>query len=480
MTFAYDREPPHDADAERAVLGCILINPKAIGCAVEVLGEGSDDTFYIPAHQCVYDAAIALYKRNVPSDLVTVMEELTRQGKLEVAGGVTAIADITSAVPTSVNIEHYAKIVLNAALTRRLIATCSSVTAQAYDGGTDIAELIEGAEKTIFGLSEFQHTNPIYAVADLADDSLVRIKKMVDSRNCITGLPTGYPSLDRMLCGLQPADMVIVAARPSIGKTAFALNIAAHAAIVQKKGALIFTLEMSKEQFMHRLLCLVGNVDMGRLRDGYLAAEEVRKAERSIALLKRAEIHIDESVGLTPLEMRSRARRYAAQHANLGIVIIDYMQLMHVSGKTENRQNEISTISRSIKGLARELHVPVVALSQLSREAERNDDGLPQLSHLRESGSIEQDADVVLMLSRVPKADRVAKPDNIVVSISKQRNGPTGTIELFFKKCTQQFIQVGDDGMPPPDVPQAQEYNHGPTDLEGGGYNESDEEEVLF
>ena len=467
----FDREPPHNVEAERSVLGAMLINPQAVGLAVEILGEGGTDTFYVPSHQHIYDAAVALYRRSTPADLVTVTEELSRRGLLEEAGGVTAVADLAGASPTSANIEHYAKIVLNAALTRRLIATCAVVTAQAYDSGMEIDELLEDAEKQVFQLNEFRHTNPIYSAAGLVNESMEQLERRIRNKDSITGLPTGFPALDKMLSGLQPSDMIVLAARPSVGKTAFSLNIAAHAAIEQKKGVLLFTLEMSKEQFMFRLLCLVGQVDMNRVRDGYLAEAEIPKAQRAAGLLMNAQIYMDESVGLTPLEMRARARRHAAQHPDLGLVIIDYMQLMHTSGRSENRQTEIAEISRAIKGLARELHVPVMALSQLSREAEKNDQGAPQLSHLRESGSIEQDADVVMMLSRPPAKDREEKKDVILVNIAKQRNGPTGHVELLFRKNMQRFLPLDDHGAPagpPPGV------DYGPTDLEGGGYHEDD------
>ncbi len=467
----FDREPPHNVEAERSVLGALLINPQAVGPAVEILGENSPDTFYIPAHQSIYDAAVSLFRRNTPADLVTVTQELSQRGQLEAVGGVTAVADLTGAAPTSANIEHYARIVLEAALTRRLIAACAVVTAQAYDGGMDVDELLEGAEQQVFQLNERRHTNPIYSAADLVNESMEQLERRIRNKDSITGLPTGFHELDKLLSGLQPSDMIVLAARPSVGKTAFSLNIAAHVAIQEKKGVLLFTLEMSKEQFMYRLLCLVGQVDMNRIRDGYLAEAEIPKAQRAAGQLMHASIYMDESVGLTPLELRSRARRHAAQHPGLGLIIIDYMQLMHTGGRSENRQTEISEISRAIKGLARELHVPVMALSQLSREAEKNDQGLPQLSHLRESGSIEQDADVVLMLSRPPAAEREAKKDVIVVNISKQRNGPTGQVELLFRKNMQRFLSLDDRGAPggpPPGV------GMGSSDLEGGGYYEDD------
>ena len=467
----FDREPPHNVEAERSVLGAILINPQAVGSAIEILGEGGTDTFYIPAHQHIFDAAVALFRRNTPPDLVTVTQELAQRGQLEEAGGVTAVADLTGAAPTSANIEHYAKIVLSTALTRRLIALCAVVTAQAYDGGMEVEDLLEDAEKQVFQLSEFRHTNPIYAAADLVKESMEQLEKRIRNKISITGLPTGFHRLDTLLSGLQPSDMIVLAARPSVGKTAFALNIAQHVAIHEKRGVLLFTLEMSKEQFMYRLLCMVGQVDMNRLRDGFVAEAELPKAQRAAGQLMQASIYMDESVGLSPLELRSRARRHAAQHPDLGLVIIDYMQLMHTTGRSENRQVEIAEISRAIKGLARELHVPVMALSQLSREAEKNDQDSPQLSHLRESGSIEQDADVVMMLSRPPAKEREEKKDVIYLDIAKQRNGPTGRVELLFRKNMQRFTLVDDRGAPGGPPPGT---DPGPTDLEGGRYEEDD------
>jgi len=467
----FDREPPQNIEAERSVLGAILINPQAMGTAIEILGEDRFDTFYVPAHQHIYNAAVALYGRNTPADPITVTDELSQSGLLEEVGGVSFVAELTGAVPTSANIEHYSKIVLNTALLRRLISTCAMVTAQAYNSGMEVDALLEKAEQQIFQLNEFRFSNPIFDAASLVAESFKQLEKRIRNKDSITGLPTGFHQLDKMLSGLQPSDMIVLAARPSVGKTAFSLNVAAHAAIEQKKGVLLFTLEMSKEQFMYRLLCLVGQVDMNRIRDGYLAEAEIPKAQRAADLLMNASIYMDESVGLTPLEMRARARRHAAQHPDLGLVIIDYMQLMHVSGKSENRQTEIAEISRAIKGLARELHVPVMALSQLSREAEKNDTGSPQLSHLRESGSIEQDADVVMMLSRPSAKDREEKKDVVILNIAKQRNGPTGSVELLFRKNMQRFVSVDDRGAPGGPPPGA---DFGLTDLEGGGYQEDE------
>jgi replicative DNA helicase len=470
-TRLFDRNPPHNTEAERSVLGSMLINPQAVAQAVEVLGENSTDAFYIQAHQHVYDAAVALYRRNHPADLVTVAEELSKRGLLEAAGGVTAVADLTGAAPTSANVEHYSEIVLGCALSRRLIQACSTLTARAYDGGDEIQELLEGAEQEMFQLCARRQTNRIWSASELVGDALEKLKKSVKSGSAINGLPTGFHALDRLLSGMQPSDMIVIAARPSIGKSAFALNIAANAAIKEKKGVLIFTLEMSKEQFMSRLLCMVGEVDLTRLREGFLVDDEIRKAQKAMEILSHADIYMDESVGLTPLELRARARRHAAHHPNLGLIIIDYMQLMHVAKKTESRQAEISEISRAIKEVARELHVPVVALAQLNREADKNETGTPMLSHLRESGSIEQDTDVVMMLSKVDKERRKTCPDNIAIHISKQRNGPTGQVEVIFRKGTQQFLPVDDHGAPaPPRMP----YNDEPTDLEGGGYHEDE------
>jgi len=451
----FDRTPPQSIEAERSVLGAMLLNPDSVGTAIEILRDQPEDVFYVEAHRHVYAAIVWLFKHNTPIDPVTLMEKIERDGVLDQIGGISYIAELSGAVPTSANIEYYAKIVLQAALRRRLISSCTRIVGFAYgaadenDTILDIEQLVDRAEADIFAIAERRQLNPIYSVSDLIDEGVMRIEEQLKSHSGITGLATGYTRLDEMLSGLQPSDMIVLAARPSVGKTAFSLNIAAHVATQLDKAALIFSLEMSKEQLVQRLLCMVGLVDSNRLRSGFLARNEFPKVQRAAEILKSSnKIFIDDSPGISVLELRSKARRHAA-HKPVDVIIIDYLQLMSTSTHRENRQVEISEISRSIKGIARELRVPVIALSQLSREAEKDDSGTPKLSHLRESGAIEQDADVVLMLSRPPAQEQESHNGNLIrVSIAKQRNGPTGILELLFEKNIQRFRNMvdGPDG----------------------------------
>lgn len=444
-----DRTPPQDIDAERSTLGAMLINPAAVATAAEILGETRAGLFYVPAHQMVYNACLDLYRQSRPVDLVTVVTQLGQAGQLEAAGGASAVAELSGASPTSANVEHYARIVLDRYHARALIDACNVAIARAYESRSDADTLLNETEAEIFALAQHGGGASVHPVGALVGPAFDALEKRVRNREFVTGLRTGIDPLDKMLCGIQPGDMVILAARPSVGKTAFALNVAEHVARREGKGVLMFSLEMSKEQFTHRLLCLAGGIDMDRVRDGYLAQGEIPKAQEAAGALQDAPIWIDETVALTPLDLRARARRHAAQHKNLGLVVIDYMQLMTTRQRRENRQNEIAEISRSIKALARELRVPVMALSQLSREAEKNDRGIPMLSHLRESGSIEQDADVVLMLSKPSGDDPAAGHDVVVCHIAKQRNGPIGKVEMLFRKQTQQFRTLGHDAPPP-------------------------------
>jgi replicative DNA helicase len=434
----FDRTPPHNIDAERSVLGAMLLNSDAVGTAIEVLRESGNEVFYAEAHQHVYDAMVALFRRNVPLDAVTLAEQLTRDNHLEACGGYTYISDLTSAVPTSANVEYYAQIVLDAAILRKIITTCSILVGEAYRPQDDVNELLDKTEAAIFSIAEKRQLNPIYKVSDLLEDAIKRIEGIIKTHDGITGLATGFTKLDQMLSGLQPSDMIILAARPSVGKTAFALNMAANAAVSLNKSILLFSLEMSKEQLVQRLLCMQGQIDSNRLRTGFLAGKEFPKVAHAADSLSRAPIFIDDTPNISVLDLRSKARRHMAQHS-IDLIVIDYLQLMSSPGRAESRQVEISEISRSIKGLARELRVPVVALSQLSREAEKDDSGIPKLSHLRESGAIEQDADVVLMLSRPPAHEAEGNENLINLVIAKQRNGPTGQIKLLFDRQTQRF-----------------------------------------
>lgn len=449
----FDRMPPQNLDAERSVLGAILLNPEAVGTAIEVLRDDPSTVFYSESHQYLYQAVLALYRANAPVDAVTIMEQLNRDGHLEEAGGAAYIADLSGAVPTSANVEYYAKIVLDAAILRRLISAFSRLAGEAYDVPPDVNELLDRAEAEIFSIAEKRQLVPIYKVSELLEDSINRIEELIKSRTGITGLATGVPKLDEMTSGFQPSDMIVLAARPSVGKTAFALSIAAHAAIANGRSVLLFSLEMSKEQLVQRLLCMEGQINSQRLRTGFLAQAEFPKLTRAADKLSRAPLYIDDTPNIGVLDIRSKSRRHMAQHG-LDLIVVDYLQLMSGRSRAESRQVEIAEISRSIKGVARELRVPVMALSQLSREAEKDDSGQPKLSHLRESGAIEQDADVVLMLSRPPAHDREEASDLINLTIAKQRNGPTGKIELMFDRNIQQFKSLAGGARPegpPPD-----------------------------
>lgn len=421
----------------------MLLNPDAVGAALEVFRDVGADAFYVEAHQQIYGAFLTLFHRNVPVDPVTLCDQLTADGHLESTGGATYIGDLTGAVPTSANATYYAQIVLDAAIRRRLISSCASITGTAYEGEGEVSELLDHAEALVFAISQERQSNPIYKIGDLVKEGVEQIQRMITEHTGVRGLSTGFNDLDTMLSGLQPSDMIVLAARPSVGKTAFALNVARHVAVEGGKSALIFSLEMAKEQLTQRLLCMQGRIDSSRLRSGFLARDEMSKLQPAAAALYEAPIFIDETPNINILELRSKARRHMAQH-DLHLVIIDYMQLMSsgMSRRVESRQVEISEISRGIKGLARELHVPVIALSQLSREAEKDDTGQPKLSHLRESGSIEQDADVVMMLWRPPETKLQPNDNRIKLMVAKHRNGPTGTVDMAFVKNFQRFEAV--------------------------------------
>lgn len=454
----FDRTPPQNIDAERSVLGAMLINPEAVGVAIECLGGNASDTFALEAHQHLYAAMHELTRRNKVVDPVLLLAQLEEFGKLEASGGPSYIAELMSAVPTSANVEYYANIVRDMAMLRKLIATCSSLAGEAYQAEGPVETLLDKAESEIYRIAERRQLSPINLLRDLLTPAVERIDEQIKNKGKITGLATGFIKLDEMLSGLQPSDMIILAARPSVGKTAFALNIAAHASIQHKKGVLLFSVEMAKEPLVQRLLCIVGNVDSERLRTGFLARDEFPKVQQAAALLQHSDIYIDESPHLSPLELRSKARRHKSRYP-VDLIVIDYLQLMATTGRAENRQVEIAEISRAIKGIARELKIPVLALSQLSREADKDDSGMPRLSHLRESGAIEQDADVVLMLSR-PRIDKRKSDDddagpldeNIVyLNVAKQRNGPTGGMRLIFEKNYQRFLNPAD--LPPGKTP---------------------------
>lgn len=439
---ALERTPPQNIPAERAVLGAMLINTDAVAAAFEILRDDPADLFYVDAHQKIFAAMTTLFSNRVKVDEVTVGEQLARDGALEAAGGYTQLAELTGATPLSSSAEYYAEIVLENAVLRKLITSCTRIANEAYSHEGEVRDLLDSAEATIFSIAERRQLTTITSVGDLIEETIHRIEELKKSGSHVTGLSTGFVELDSILSGLQPSDMIILASRPSVGKTALALNIARYVGVQLHKSALIFSLEMSKEQLMQRLFCMQGKLDFRHLREGFLSQQEFGRIQQAADKLSRAPIYIDDSPNITVMDIRARSRRHAAQHP-MDLIIIDYLQLMMGRRRAENRQVEIAEISRGIKGIARELRIPVLAISQLSREAERDESGTPKLAHLRESGALEQDADVVLMLARPPKEEeQKAKAGIITVSVAKQRNGPTGNVQLIFDTHHQLFKSI--------------------------------------
>ena len=432
--------PPHNPAAERAALAAAMLNARALGEFLEVLCADPVPAFYVAEHALVAGAIRDLAAASRAVDLMTVHDRLEGLGKLDAVGGVTALADLTSAAPTSMNVSHYAAIVRDCHVRRSLQELARQASTAAADTSNELAGLLERVEQSVFALAHRRVQRAASPVREYVKEAYRRIEAAGRGDGELEGLTTGNPDLDRLTGGLKPGEVTIVAARPSVGKTAFALNVAAHVVERDRVGVLVYSLEMTAQQLTSRLLCLCGDVDVERIKSGYLGRETLSKAQWAASSLDTAPIWIDESVSLTPLDLRARSRRHAAQHAGLGLIVIDYLQLMHTSGKAENRQNEVAEISRSIKCVARELNVPVLCLSQLSREAERSDGYGPQLAHLRDSGAIEQDADIVLMLSRPGARERDVSPDLVRCRVAKNRNGLTGDVELMFRRNTQRFL----------------------------------------
>jgi replicative DNA helicase len=437
---SFDRLPPQNLEAEQAVLGAILLDPDVLVTATEILDSND---FYRSAHEKIFLAMLNLSERQEPVDIVTLTAELQAQEVLEEIGGVAYLTQLSNSVPTAANIDHYANIVHEKAVARRLIKVATQIASTGYQASSDVSELLDEAEKKIFSLSQERSSRGFTHIKDVLLDTFERIEKLYANKGAVTGVPTGYPDLDRMLSGFQKSDLIIVAARPSVGKTAFALNMAQNVAVRARLPVAIFSLEMSKEQLVQRILCADGNLDAGRMRTGFLEDDDWPKLSMAVGTLSEAPIFIDDTPGVTVSDIRSKCRRLQAEHG-LGLILIDYLQLIQGrAGKSENRQQEISEISRSLKGIARELNVPLIALSQLSRSVEQRQDKRPMLSDIRESGSIEQDADVVAFLYRDDYYDKESERKNIIeIIIAKQRNGPTGTVELVFLKNFNKFVSL--------------------------------------
>lgn len=433
---------PQNVEAEASLLGAVLIDSDAI---VKIADTVTEHDFYDPRHKHIYDAINRLYERREPIDVLTLADQLKNTGVLDVIGGPSYLTELTNFVPTAAHVEQYAEIVAQKALRRRLIHASQDMVELGHDESKSLKELIEDAESRLFQVSEKHVKQSLVSIETILSESFDRLDDLHKDKKKIRGVPTGYRDMDNMLAGLQRSDLFIIAARPAMGKTAFVLNLAHNVAVQAKEPVLIFSLEMSKEQLVDRLLAMESGVDAWALRTGNLTDSDFEKIGQAMGTLSEAPIYIDDSPGITVSDMRTKARREAHQR-NLGLVIVDYLQLMSGGGKYAsegNRVQEISEISRGLKGMARELNVPLIALSQLSRSVESRSPQIPQLADLRESGSIEQDADVVAFLYREdyynPESDRKNIMD---VLIKKHRNGPVGGIELYFNRDKQLIRSV--------------------------------------
>jgi replicative DNA helicase len=447
MDITLERNLPHNLDAERSVLGAILIENRALSQAQEIL---TDADFYRQGHRTIFRLMSDLNERQAAIDLITLKEELERAGTLETVGGAPYVASLVDGVPRSANVEHYAKIVKQKAVLRDLIGSANKILTRCYEAEETAETLLDEAQRDILQLAEGQLRSGFVHMREVAAPTLEYIDKVHQHKELITGIATGFEKIDEMTSGLQDSDLIIVAGRPSMGKTAFALNLAQHAGVRLGKHAGVFSLEMSRQQLFLRMLCAQARVDAHQLSTGRLGARDWENLTRAFGELTEAPIYVDDTAGISLFEMRAKARRLKAEKG-LDLLVVDYLQLMRGRDRVENRNQEIAEISRSLKMLAKELNIPVIAVSQLSRAPEqRGRDHRPQLSDLRESGAIEQDADVVMMLYR----EEYYNPEKLEVqglaelNISKQRNGPTGKVDLVFLRSFTRFENRADSEMP--------------------------------
>ncbi|HNT90714.1 MAG TPA: replicative DNA helicase [Smithellaceae bacterium] len=423
--------PPQNIEAEQSIIGSILLENSAINSALEIL---SKNDFYSEAHRRIFGVIIELSEKNEPVDLITLSSALKDKNMLDSVGGTAYLASLVDSVPSAANIIHYAKIVKEKAVLRGLIGSATEIINSCYDTGSDVDEVLDKAEHSIFEISENKVRPSFSPIREIVKDSFRSIEDLFARKQLITGVPTGFEKMDDLTSGLQKSELIIIAGRPSMGKTAFALNIAQYAAMEEQIPAAIFSLEMSKEQLAFRLLSSEAKVDSQRLRKGFLGETDWPKLTTAAGRLSEAPIFIDDTPGITVLEMKAKSRRLKADQG-LGLIIVDYIQLMRTGSYRESREQEISEISRSLKALAKELRVPVIALSQLNRKVEERPNRRPQMADLRESGAIEQDADVIAFIYRdevYNKSDDNPDKGIAEIIIAKQRNGPTGTVKLAF------------------------------------------------
>ena len=432
--------PPHDEDAEQAVLGSMLTDNDAVMAAVEVLKE---DAFYREDNKIIYQAILNLYSKSEPIDIITLKDELESMGKFEQVGGFEYLASLPDKVPTTANVQKYIKIVEEKSVLRNLIKTANEIIELGYNPTEDVEDIMDGAEKKIFDIMQSKNTKSYTPIKDVLVESFTNLEKLYNQKQHVTGVPTQFYDLDDKTAGLHGSELILVAARPAMGKTAFALNIATNAALRANVPVAIFSLVMSKDQLVNRMLCSEAMVDSNKVRTGKLDEEDWTKLAEAIGPLSEAGVYIDDTPGISVMEIRTKCRKLKMEK-NIGLVVIDYLQLISGSNKRNgSREQEISEISRSLKVLAKELNVPVIALSQLSRAVEQRDDHRPMLSDLRESGAIEQDADIVMFLYRDDYYNKEsAEKDIAEVIIAKQRGGSTGTVKLYWMGNYTKFVNI--------------------------------------
>ena len=432
--------PPHDIDAEQAVLGSMLTDKDAVNAAIETLKE---DAFYREDNRAIYQAIINLYSKSEPIDIITLKDELESMDKFEQVGGYEYLASLPDKVPTTANVQKYIKIVEEKAILRKLIKTANEIIELGYDPAEDVEDIMDNAEKKIFDIMQSKNQKGYTPIKDVLVESFTKLEELYNRKQHITGVPTGFVELDYKTAGLHGSELILVAARPAMGKTAFALNIATNAALRANVPVAIFSLEMSKDQLVNRILCSEAMVDSNKVRTGKLEEDDWVKLAGAIGPLSESEIYIDDTPGISVMEIRTKCRKLKMEK-NIGLVVIDYLQLVQGSNKRQaSREQEISEISRSLKILAKEINVPVIALSQLSRAVEQRPDHRPMLSDLRESGAIEQDADIVMFLYRDDYYNKESEKKDIAeVIIAKQRGGQTGTVELLWMGNYTKFVNL--------------------------------------
>ncbi len=437
--LSLEKVPPQNLEAEMAVLGSMLIDEEAIGVAVEALGS---ESFYNNSHRKIFETILNLYNANKAVDLITLTDELKRNELLNEIGGVSFLISLVNSVPTAANISHYVTIVKERSILRTLINNSTRILSLCYESEGNVDELVDQAEKLVFEVSDRRSHGSYIQLKEIIKDSIETIDRLYQKKAHVTGVPTGFVDFDIKTAGLQSSDLVVIAGRPSMGKSALAIGIAEYAGVVEKIPLAIFSLEMSKEQLVQRMLCSHARVDAHKVRTGYLATSDWPRLTAAAGKLSEAPIFIDDTPAISAMELRAKARRLKA-HQDIQLIILDYLQLMRGSSRAENRQQEISEISSSLKALARELHVPIVAISQLSRAVEARTDHRPQLSDLRESGAIEQDADVVVLILREEYYNPSPENQGIAeIMIAKQRNGPVGSFKLSFIKEYTRFENI--------------------------------------